>query len=73
MRYVEGVPADRDQAEKLRDELRPKLPKWMLPEYWAFVDHIDKTSVDKFDKKDLRAHLAAGALDIIKLKGPGEK
>ena len=67
------VPADRDQAEKLRDELRPKLPKWMLPEYWAFVDHIDKTSVDKFDKKDLRAHLAAGALDIIKLKGPGEK
>lgn len=67
------VPADRGQAEKLRDELRPKLPKWMLPDYWAFVDHIDKTSVDKFDKKDLRAHLAAGELDVIKLKGPGEK
>lgn len=67
------VPADRGQAEKLRDELRPKLPKWMLPEYWAFVDQIDKTSVDKFDKKDLRAHLAAGELEIIKLKGPGDK
>ena len=66
------IAGDKEQAEKLRDELRPKLPKWMLPEYWAFVDRIDKTSVDKFDKKDLRAHLAAGELDVIKLKGPGE-
>jgi fatty-acyl-CoA synthase len=44
----------------------------MAPEYWAFVDRIDKTSVGKFDKKDLRAHLAAGEFDVIKLRSPGE-
>lgn len=68
-----GVPATRDTAETLRDGLREKLPAWMLPEYWAFVDSIDKTSVDKFDKKDLRKHLANGDFRVIKLKGPGEK
>ncbi|MEJ5919482.1 MULTISPECIES: long-chain fatty-acid--CoA ligase [unclassified Corynebacterium] len=67
------VPRTKETAEELRDHLRAKLPKWMLPEYWAFVDHIDKTSVDKFDKKDLREHLRKGELDVIKLKGPGEK
>nr|WP_120491346.1 long-chain fatty-acid--CoA ligase [Corynebacterium lactis] len=67
------VPPTKETAEALRDQLRPKLPTWMLPEYWAFVPAIDKTSVDKFDKKDLRAHLKAGEFDVIKLKGPGEK
>lgn len=67
------VEPSKETAEMLRDELRPKLPKWMLPEYWAFVDSIDKTSVGKFDKKDLRSHLSAGQYSIVKLKGPGEK
>ncbi|WJZ02365.1 long-chain fatty-acid--CoA ligase [Corynebacterium freiburgense] len=69
----QGVPANRDTAEMLRDTLREKLPAWMLPEYWTFVESIDKTSVDKFDKKDLRKHLANGDFRVIKLKGPGEK
>lgn len=64
--------ADRETAERLRNRLRTQLPSWMLPEYWTFVDSIDKTSVDKFDKKDLRKHLANGDFTIIKLKGPGE-
>lgn len=59
-------------AERLRNGLRSELPSWMLPEYWSFVDRIDKTSVDKYDKKDLRKHLAAGDLHVIKLKGPGD-
>ncbi|MDO4686210.1 MAG: long-chain fatty-acid--CoA ligase [Corynebacterium sp.] len=69
----QGIPANRDTAEALRDTLRDKLPAWMLPEYWTFVKSIDKTSVDKFDKKDLRKHLADGDFRVIKLKGPGEK
>ncbi len=68
-----GVEPSKQTAEALREELRDKLPSWMLPEYWAFVDSIDKTSVDKFDKVDLRGHLSDGTLDVIKLKGPGEK
>ena len=67
------VEPNRDTAEILRDGLREKLPSWMLPEYWTFVDSIDKTSVDKFDKKDLRKHLADGDFEVIKLRGPGEK
>ena len=45
----------------------------MLPEYWTFVDSIDKTSVGKFDKVDLRKHLADGLFEVIVLAGPGSK
>ncbi|NLA54797.1 MAG: long-chain fatty-acid--CoA ligase [Corynebacterium humireducens] len=69
----DDIPQTRDTAEQLRDQLRASLPGWMLPEYWTFVQDIDKTSVGKFDKKDLRKHLADGEFEIIKLKGPGEK
>lgn len=69
----DGYPPTPETAEEIRRSLRAQLPSWMAPEYWSFVDDIDKTSVDKFDKKDLRAHLAAGRLDIIKLVGPGER
>ncbi|AJE32925.1 long-chain-fatty-acid--CoA ligase [Corynebacterium humireducens NBRC 106098 = DSM 45392] len=69
----DDIPQTRDTAEQLRDQLRASLPGWMLPEYWTFVQDIDKTSVGKFDKKDLRTHLADGEFEIIKLKGPGEK
>lgn len=67
-----GVEPTKATAERLRDSLRERLPRWMLPEYWAFVDFIDKTSVGKFDKKDLRGHLADGEYHVIKLQGPGE-
>lgn len=62
-----------EMAEELRDRLRSALPSWMLPEYWTFVRSIDKTSVGKFDKKDLRQHLAEGKYNIITLKGPGNR
>ena len=67
------TPATTETAESLRERLRDELPKWMLPEYWTFVSAIDKTSVGKFDKKDLRSHLAEGDFEIIRLAGPGEK
>lgn len=67
-----GIDANETTAEKLRDQLREELPIWMLPEYWTFVSSIDKTSVGKFDKKDLRKHLAAGDFDVIALAGPGK-
>lgn len=65
--------ATRETAAELREELSASLPRWMAPEYWAFVDYIDKTSVGKFDKKDLRKHLANGRFDIIALPGPGNR
>ena len=68
-----GIERTRETAERLRDQLRDRLPNWMLPEYWTFVDEVDKTSVGKYDKKDLRNHLRNGDFEVIKLKGPGEK
>lgn len=68
-----GIEPTRETAERLRDQLRDRLPNWMLPEYWTFVNEIDKTSVGKYDKKDLRSHLRNGDFEVIKLKGPGEK
>ena len=69
----EDIAQTRQIAEELRDGLRSNLPGWMLPEYWTFVRDIDKTSVGKFDKKDLRQHLADGEFRIIRLQGPGHR
>jgi acyl-CoA synthetase (AMP-forming)/AMP-acid ligase II len=38
------------------------LAKWQVPENWAFVDGIPKTSVGKFDKKALRTLYETGEL-----------
>ncbi|GAB3461830.1 long-chain fatty acid--CoA ligase [Actinophytocola sediminis] len=53
-------------ADELREFLRDKVAKWQLPENWAFVDEVPKTSVGKFDKKVLRAAAADGKLDILR-------
>jgi fatty-acyl-CoA synthase len=45
--------------------LQSRVAKWWLPERWAFVDEIPKTSVGKFDKKVLRKNYADGDLDVI--------
>lgn len=66
-----GISPTIETAERLREKLRQELPKWMLPEYWTFVKSLDKTSVGKFDKKDMRSHLAEGEYNIIQLEGPG--
>ncbi len=58
--------AGRDPS-KIREFLSDKVAKWWLPERYAFVDEIPKTSVGKFDKKVLRARYAKGELDILEL------
>jgi fatty-acyl-CoA synthase len=60
-------------AEELRAWLGSRVAKWWLPERWAFVDEIPKTSVGKFDKKTLRSRYQTGDLDVVTLGGSGEK
>ncbi len=48
--------------EELRNYISDQVARWQLPEYWAFVSEVPKTSVGKFDKKELRARYATGAL-----------
>jgi fatty-acyl-CoA synthase len=50
-------------AAGLVDHLRPRVARWWLPDEFAFVAEIPKTSVGKFDKKVLRARLADGTLE----------
>ncbi|MDA0649668.1 MAG: long-chain-fatty-acid--CoA ligase [Proteobacteria bacterium] len=63
-------------GETLPDQLRSflvnKVAKFWVPEYWAVVDDIPKTSVGKMDKKLLREEVAAGRLAIQKHLGFGE-
>jgi len=49
-------------AEELREHLEPRVARWWIPEQFAFLDEIPKTSVGKFDKKVLRSRLAEGEL-----------
>jgi len=49
-------------APELVEHLRGRVAKWWLPDEFAFVEEIPKTSVGKFDKKVLRADLSAGEL-----------
>ncbi|WP_165164334.1 long-chain fatty-acid--CoA ligase [Corynebacterium qintianiae] len=70
---VADTPPTAETAARLRSQIAASLPRWMAPEYWTFVRSIDKTSVGKFDKKDLRKHLANDRYDIVALPGPGNR
>ncbi len=54
-------------AEALRAFLSGRVGRWAVPEYWAFVSEIPKTSVGKFDKKVLRARQNQKELEVIRL------
>jgi fatty-acyl-CoA synthase len=48
----------------LAEFLDGKVASWQVPENWAFIDEVPKTSVGKFDKKVLRARYQAGDLPV---------
>ena len=54
----------RTDAATLQTFLAERVARWWVPERWAFVDEVPKTSVGKFDKKVLRARYADGGLAI---------
>src|SRR6202011_786355 len=86
---VVGVPDDRWQErrlaavvlkegssatpEELRDYLANKVARWWVPERWAIVSEVPKTSVGKYDKKVLRASYAEGKLQTVELTTARER
>ena len=57
-------------AKELREHLSSRVAKWWLPDEFAFIDEVPKTSVGKFDKKCLRRRLKEGELeDRVKVGG----
>ncbi len=56
---------------ELIEFLSPRVARWWLPERWAFVEEMPKTSVGKFDKKALRAKVSKGELEVLTVELPG--
>jgi fatty-acyl-CoA synthase len=54
-------------ADELWEFLGDRIARWQLPERWAFIEAVPKTSVGKFDKKVLRSRYAEGALEVIEI------
>jgi fatty-acyl-CoA synthase len=52
----------------LRAFLGGQVARWQLPERWAVIDEVPKTSVGKFDKKLVRQRYADGQLDVTTLR-----
>ncbi|MFV8318731.1 long-chain fatty acid--CoA ligase [Mycobacterium sp. 23] len=48
--------------EALNAHLQSRFAKWQLPDEYAYITEVPKTSVGKFDKKQLREQLAEGRL-----------
>jgi fatty-acyl-CoA synthase len=55
--------------EQLREHLAQTFAKWQLPDAWAFVEQVPRTSVGKFDKKVVRQGFAEGRYDVRRVDG----
>jgi fatty-acyl-CoA synthase len=66
LRSPEG--AGEDIAATLASFLGGKVARWQVPENWAFIEEVPKTTVGKFDKKVLRSRYQAGELDVLRVR-----
>ncbi|MBM7278013.1 long-chain fatty acid--CoA ligase [Gordonia rubripertincta] len=61
------VPEDRTLDEpELKEFLAQRFAKWWIPDEFLIIDRIPKTSVGKFNKKELRALHAAEGSDGVR-------
>ena len=51
--------------QELRVFLAERVVRWWLPERWAIIEEVPKTSVGKFDKKVLRQRFEEGGLSVV--------
>lgn len=57
----------RVEPSSLRAFLEPRVARFWLPEYWALVEALPRTSVGKIDKRQLRQLHAEGRIDVARL------
>ena len=69
---VTRAPGQSVTPGELRAHLAGRVVKWWLPEQWAFVDVVPRTSVGKHDKKLLRERYAEGSLNVVVSDEPPE-
>jgi fatty-acyl-CoA synthase len=56
--------------EEVRRFLLDKMAKFMVPEYWASIPNLPKTSVGKIDKRKLREDVDSGKLRFVCVAEP---
>ncbi len=66
--FICPEPGELVSPEDLRAHLSDLVVRWWLPEKWAFIDQVPRTSVGKYDKNLLRAHYSEGAIDVDRLR-----
>ena len=59
-----GAPAP--SPAQLRKHLSSSVARFWLPDYWAIVTELPRTSVGKIDKRALRALMADGGLTVVR-------
>jgi fatty-acyl-CoA synthase len=67
--FVTTTPGSTVSAEDLRDWLDGRVARWWLPEHWVFAEAIPRTSVGKYDKRQLRTRYAGREVTVVEL-GP---
>jgi fatty-acyl-CoA synthase len=67
------APGESVSPQQLRVYLSERVVRWWLPEKWAFIEQVPRTSVGKYDKKLLRAKYAEGAIDVVVSGGAAER
>ena len=60
-------PGEEVDPAALAGFLEGKVAHWQVPENWAFIGEVPKTTVGKFDKKVLRKRVAEGELEVQKV------
>ncbi len=65
--WCSGRTARSVTVDELKEFLTDKVAGWQVPENWALIDEVPKTSVGKFDKKRLRASYRDGDLDVVRI------
>jgi fatty-acyl-CoA synthase len=58
----------RVELAELRDYLASRIDWWQVPERWSVIPAVPRTSVGKFDKKELRRQYAEGTLEVTVLE-----
>ncbi|MGI8847575.1 MAG: long-chain fatty acid--CoA ligase [Candidatus Dormibacteria bacterium] len=68
---VVAKPGATVSPEELRSFLQDRVARFWLPERWAIIEEIPKTSVGKQDKKRIRSLHAENAIAVVTLGSAG--
>ena len=68
-----GAPCARSSSGSSDAKFISRVAKWWIPEDFAVIDEVPKTSVGKFDKKVLRKRLEEGELETVSESVPASR